>query len=126
MAAIYLKKHVDDAGTEYISASDIFETMDEMDDKTQQIFQFLDLVERMLNYFVYNSSTAFGNPDLALAEGRVNGYCMAKGWTWTEKDGIICVKKGYRTLFLIEKPAIPEHERSNRRDIRETLDELGV
>ena len=55
---MYLKKHIED-DMEYISASDIFEFMNEEDRKTQEIFAFLSLVEKELNYFNFNTSTAF-------------------------------------------------------------------
>lgn len=122
---IYLKKHRDEAGVEYIQASDIFETMDEFDPKAQKAFEFLLLVEAELNYFVNNTSTAFGNPDLARAEGKVTGYCMAKGWEWTERNGEVRIMKGNRTLFRIEKPALSRHEIENRKDIARLRDELG-
>lgn len=125
MAVIHLKKHRDEDGTEYIWASDVFEVMGEFDPKAQKAFEFLLLVEKVLNYFANHTSTAFGNPDLANAEGRVAGYCMAKGWVWEERDGEVRITKGKRTLFRIEKPALPQHEIENRRDIARTRAELG-
>lgn len=122
---IHLKKHRDEDGTEYIWATDIFGMMDEFDPKAQRAFEFLLLVERVLNYFQNNTSTAFGNPDLARAEGKVAGYCMAKGWEWDERDGEVYITKGKRILFRIEKPAIPSREIENRRDISRIRDELG-
>lgn len=104
---ICLKKHVNDDGIEYISAVDIFKDLDENNSKAQRIYQFLALVEDELNYYVDRNCTAYGDPDLARAEGKVIGYCMAKGWNLEEQNGEIRVSKGKRTLFIIEKPDIP-------------------
>ena len=122
---IHLKKHRDEDGSEYIWASDIFGMMDEFDPKAQKAFEFLLLVEKVLNYFQNNTSTAFGNPDLALAEGKVAGYCMAKGWEWMERDGEVRIMKGDRTLFRIEKPALSRHEIENRKEVARLRNELG-
>ena len=48
---MYLKKHIED-DMEYISASDIFEFMNEEDRKTQEIFAFLS-IEFNAEYTVY-------------------------------------------------------------------------
>lgn len=126
MAIIKIKKHVDDAGIEYICASDVLAYGNEFDDKIQKAYEFLMLVEKELNYFCNNTSTAFGNPDLARAEGKVTGYCMAKGWDWEEANGIIRIKKGYRTLFVIERPAIPSAERERRIEMNKELRDMGL
>lgn len=122
---MYLRKHRD-GDIEYISASDVFRYMNEMDSKTQEVFSFLYIIEQYLNYFNNNSSTAFGNPDLARLEGKIAGYCMAKHWTIEENREFLIIKSGKRNKFIIEKPAIPKSEINNRRDIRNTLNNLGL
>lgn len=121
---MYLKKHFD-GDLEYISASDILRFMSEEDPKTRELYAFLYLVEQELNYFNYNTSTAFGNPDLTRIEGMVAGYCMAKGWTIEDTERYRVIKSGKRTKFVIERPKIPRHELDNRRDIRITRQKLG-
>ena len=123
---VYLKKHVDEDGNEYIWASDIFETMGEFEPKAQEAYQFLTLVERKLNYFTLNSATAFGNPEYNGYDGMVVGYCMAKGWDWDERNGEVWVRKGNRTLFRIEVPGLSEAERENRREIAELRTAMGM
>ena len=122
---MYLKKHIED-DMEYISASDIFEFMNEEDRKTQEIFAFLSLVEKELNYFNFNTSTAFGNPDLEGIKGMVRGYCMAKNWDIVENKNFFIVKSGNRKKFIIEKPAISKCEIENRKDISEIFQTLGL
>ena len=121
---MYLKKHIED-DMEYISASDIFEFMNEEDRKTQEIFAFLSLVEKELNYFNFNTSTAFGNPDLEGIKGMVRGYCMAKNWDIVENKNFFIVKSGNRKKFIIEKPSISKCEIENRNDISEIFQTLG-
>ena len=121
---MYLKKHYD-GDIEYISASDIFQFMNEEDTKTQELFAFLYFVEKELNYFNTNSSTAFGNPDLEYIKGVVRGYCMAKGWIIEESSDLFIIKSGERKKFVIEKPRISKSEIENRKDIRETLRDFG-
>lgn len=122
----YIRKHRYDDGTEYIDAGDVLDMGFEDDPKIQAAFNFLALVEAELNYYVCNTSTAFGNPDLSYARGKVVGYCIAKGWDWTEKNGIITIRKGKRTLYKIEKPEIPEAEIQKRKDISQTFKEMGL
>ena len=122
---MYLRKHRD-GDIEYISASDVFRYMNEMDSKTQEVFSFLYIIEQYLNYFNNNSSTAFGNPDLARLESKIAGYCMAKHWTVEENREFLIIKSGKRNKFIIEKPAVPKSEINNRRDIRNTLNNLGL
>lgn len=121
---MYLKKHRD-GDIEYVSASDIFKVMNELDPKAQDIFSFLYLVEQYLNYFNTNTSTAFGNPDLARLEGKISGYCMAKGWTIHEDKDFFIIKSGKRNKFIIERPAISKSELNNRREMRQMLKNLG-
>lgn len=122
---IYLKKHFD-GDIEYISASDIFQIMNEEESKTQEVFAFLYLVEQCLNYFNSNTSTAFGNPDLARLEGKIAGYCMAKNWIIDENSEIMTIKAGNRTKFIIEKPCINKSELNNRKELRELMSEFGL
>ena len=121
---IYLKNH-HDGDLEYINANDIFRNHPEEDPKTLEIYGFLSLLEKELNYFNNNNSTAFGNPDLSYVQGQINGYCMAKGWIIHKTKEHLIVCSGNRKKFVIERPKIPQSEIENRRDIRRNLKDLG-
>lgn len=130
--ALYIKKYVDQIrGVEYIRAEDIFENRNEEDPKIQYLYMFLSIVEKELNYYCNNSSTAFGNPDLAKYQGQVRGWLMAKQWDWDEKQlpdksELISIRsRSGRLIMQIEKPALPRHEIERRREISKDLDALG-
>lgn len=130
--AFYIKKYVDQIrGVEYIRAEDIFENRNEEDPKIQYLYMFLSIVEKELNYYCNNSSTAFGNPDLAKYQGQVRGWLMAKQWDWDEKQlpdksELISIRsRSGRLIMQIEKPALPRHEIERRREISKDLDALG-
>lgn len=130
--AFYIKKYVDQTrGVEYIRAEDIFENRNEEDPKIQYLYMFLSVVEKELNYYCNNSSTAFGNPDLAKYQGQVRGWLMAKQWDWDEKtlpdkSELISIRsRSGRLIMQIEKPALPRHEIERRREISKDLDALG-
>ena len=122
---IHLKKHCD-GNAEFVNAADVFDVIGHTAPKAEETFAFLLLVEKVLNYFSSgNVSTAFGNPDLARAEGTLTGYCMAKSWDMDEKDGCLVIRKGKRTLFRIEKPGLPCWEKENRKEIADLRREMG-
>lgn len=124
---IRLNKHLSSDGTyEYISASDIFKTMDENDLKARKAYEFLHLIEQELNYFNKHTSTAFGNPDLSYIHGMVQGYCTAKDWTYSTKDNEIRIKKGRKFLFVIERPCIPSWELDARRELAAAYKSIGL
>lgn len=130
--AFYIKKYVDqNRDVEYIRAEDIFENRNEEDPKIQYLYMFLSIVEKELNYYCNNSSTAFGNPDLAKYQGQVRGWLMAKQWDWDEKQlpdksELISIRsRSGRLIMQIEKPALPRHEIERRREISKDLDALG-
>lgn len=106
MNAIRLRKHCDSDGAEYVRAADVYEFLDENSPDAQEIYGFLALVEAELNYFNNRTQTAYGSPSLDRYEGRVEGYCMAKGWEQEELHDEIRISKGKKLLFLIEKPTI--------------------
>ena len=128
----YIKKYVDqNRGVEYIRAEDILEDRNEDDPTLQYLYMFLSIVEKELNYYCHNNSTAFGNPDLAKYQGQVRGWLMAKQWDWEEKmlpdksELILIRNKSGRIIMRIEKPALPKHEIDRRREIAKDLDALG-
>ena len=128
----YIKKYVDEnRGVDYIRAEDIFDNRNEEDPKIQYVYMFLSIVEKELNYYCNNSSTAFGNPDLAKYQGQVRGWLMAKQWDWEEKtlpdksELILIRSRSGRIIMKIEKPALPKHEIERRREISKDLDALG-
>ena len=105
MNAIRLRKHRDADGKEYICAADIFAALDENRPSTQEIYGFLALVEAELNYHNTRDLTSYGSPGLERYMGRVEGYCMAKGWVQEETAEEVHILSGKRVLFVIEKPA---------------------
>ena len=127
----YIKKYKDPyRDVEYINAEDIFENQNEMDPKIQYMYMFLSMIADELNYYVHNSSTAFGNPDLAMFRGKIKGFLAAKQWSWDEskkKDGTTLISirsKSGRLIMQIERPDIPESEFERRRQISKDLDAL--
>ena len=119
----YIKKHID-GDIEYIDASDIYKYFTFVDEKVENLFAFLYLIEQDLNYFNTNTSTAFGNPDLARIQGKIAGYCMAKGWDIEETTEHLIIKSGSRVKFKVERPKLPSGELENRREINRLLNNL--
>lgn len=136
---IYIKKYYDEeTDTEYISAEDIFNFLDENTEQGQHFYQFLCYVAQEFNYFNHNSSTAFGNPDLERIHGIVLGWCLGKKWQWEEKQ----TKNGKavyiyannrkditehgRLIMKIDKPKTPQTEIENRKDIAKTRAAFGL
>lgn len=113
---MHLRKHKD-GDIEFISASDIFNGMNEFDPKVQEMYAFLFLNERELNYFNKNRTNASGNPDLAHIRGMISGYCLAKGWVIQDTPDFRYIKSGSRNKFIIEKPKIPQEELDNRKSL---------
>jgi hypothetical protein len=82
-------------------------------------------VKPVVEYFNFNSSTAFGNPDLARMEGKLIGYCLGKGWNFEEdSEGILITSAKGRKLYYIEKPCTPQQELEKRKDIDKMWGEL--
>lgn len=116
---------------EYIVPEDIFEYGKEEDTHLQYLYMFLCVVAKELNYYNYNTSTSFGNPDLEFYRGQIRGWMQAKQWEWNEvKKGdeiIIYVKNtSNRTIFKIEKPRIPKAEFERRKEIARDLEAFGL
>jgi hypothetical protein len=63
----------------------------EEDQKLQHLYMFASMLEKELNYFNMNSSTAFGNPDFSFYQGQVRGWLAAKQWECEErkKDSLL-------------------------------------
>ena len=132
MSSIYIQKYRDEnRDVEYICAEDILEGRNEENPRVQHLYMFLSIVEKELNYYCNNTSTAFGNPDLAKYQGQVRGWLMAKQWDWEEKQlpdksELISIRsKSGRLIMQIEKPTLPRHEVDRRREIAKDLDALG-
>lgn len=113
---IHLKKHRNTDGEEYICAADVFEVLDENRPSTQEIYGFLALVEAELNYQITRDLTSYGSPSLERYIGRVEGYCMAKGWEQEDLHEELRISRGKQLLFLIEKP-LPK-EKADGKDVR--------
>lgn len=101
---IHLKKHQNADGEEYICAADVLEVLDENRPSTQEILAFLSLVEAELNYYVTRDLTSYGSPSLERYIGRVEGYCIAKGWDQDDLREELRISRGKKLLFVIEKP----------------------
>ena len=126
MITIHKIKDEDD-GLEYIDTTEVFEYegYSEFSDKGQQAYFFLEtFVRPILHYYHNNTSTAFGNPDLARYEGMLTGYCIGKGWDIDETRDYMLITKGKRKLYYIEKPCLPDTEIDKRKDIRRTLSDI--
>lgn len=128
-----IKKHIDEENDiEYIDALDIFEYGKEYDDKIQDAYAFLRIVEDWFNYFNNNRSTAFGNPDLERTIGMFRGYCLAKKWETNEttnNDGSKTMRiQTYtgRCVYEIDIPKTPQGELDRRKDIRKDREALGL
>lgn len=116
MKAIHLKKRRNADGEEYISAADVLEVLDENRPSTQEALGFLSLVEAELNYHITRDLTSYGAPTLERYIGRVEGYCMAKGWDYEETASEVHILSGKRVLFVIEKPAIDKDVKEKGQD----------
>lgn len=113
---IHLKKHRNADGEEYICAADVLTVLNENRPSTQEILGFLSLVEAELNYHVTRDLTSYGAPTLERYEGRVEGYCMAKGWDQEDLHEELRISRGKKLLFLIEKP-LPR-KKNDGKDVR--------
>ncbi len=129
---IYLKKYIDDdCDIEYIRAEDVLEYGNEEDQQLQHLYMFASMLEKELNYFNMNSSTAFGNPDFSFYQGQVRGWLAAMQWECEERttdNGILLVYKTQkgRTVMKVEKPKIPEAEKRHRKQLAKDMEAFGL
>ena len=124
---IYISKHKEeDSDTECINVDDISKYYKSYDEKYHEAYFFIDgIVKPVVEYFNFNSSTAFGNPDLARMEGKLIGYCLGKGWIFEENsERILITSQKGRKLYYIEKPCTPQQELEKRKDIDKMWGEL--
>lgn len=126
MKTIRIRKY-QDGQLEYIDPTDIFMYYPEGSEKGQYFYNFLIEVQKYVEYFNWNSSTAFGNPDHARFEGVVFGWCLGAQWQFDETEDELKISSlAGKTLMIIEKPKIPDAEKENRKDISEMWDELLI
>lgn len=80
------------------------------------------------NYFQENTPTAFGSPAYRELSGIVWGYLQAMDAYENEEYGRIVIRKSTsnRKLLVIDKVELPASYHESRREIRETLAELGL
>lgn len=125
---ITIHKTADEDGVEWIDTTEVFRYngYGEFTKKGQEAYFFLEtFVRPVVHYFNVNTSTAFGNPDLSRMEGRLEGYCIGKGWDLDEtSERILITSNGGRKLYYIEKPCLTPDEIDKRKDIRRTLNEM--
>lgn len=92
--------------------------------KLMMIYQALEKVE---NYFQFNSPTAFGNPDHRYMEGYLAGVTQGFGWEVDETEkGWIVIRAGRKKLLRVQRPQKPETYKDELKDIRETLRAFGL
>lgn len=123
MKTMYFHKH-DDGETEYIDSYDIYQYLKEYDNNFEWYYSFVLKMAEYLNYFQNNTSTAFGNPDLAKLEGIVYGWCCGAGWEMDTNEDTITIYKGKRKLFVFDRPALPQVEINKRKEIDQMWSEV--
>ena len=97
----YFKKTVDDAGNEWVDPQDIFQYVDEGSTFFNKWYLFITKWCDVLNYYNMNTSTAYGNPDLANMQGFCSGYLAALGcYCWDSNE--ICYIKDRRDRTIMK------------------------
>lgn len=92
--------------------------------KLMLIYQAIEKVE---NYYQFNSPTAFGNPDHRYDEGVLVGLLQGFDWVLTDdKNGWINITAGRELALWVQRPKKPETYRNELKDIRETLSAFGL
>lgn len=127
LVPFHLGKHESEDGqTEYVAAMDIFLSWSNCDSRVRKAYEFLSMVENQLNYFndPNNTSRAEGNPEYAHIQGMVTGYLIAKGWEWHEDEEEIHVTNQRRTIFVIQKPKIPQWKKERRQEVAALMGQM--
>lgn len=127
MKKIYLKKTKNENGIEWVNANQVWDQgFSEYDYNFMRHYIFINKLCELLNYFVANRSTAFGNPDYTLLEGFIKGYCCANNWSWYDIDNKVVIKSGKRYVVEAEKPNIPQAEIEAKKSINKLLADFGL
>lgn len=84
-------------------------------------------VEKVENYYQFNSPTAFGNPDHRYEEGLLVGLLQGIGWTLNDdKKGWVNIYAGRELVLRVQKPKKPDSYKEELKDLRETLSAFGL
>lgn len=126
MKTPYFKKTTDDAGNEWVDPQDIFQYVDEGSTFFNKWYLFITKWCDVLNYYNMNTSTAYGNPDLANMQGFCSGYLAALGcYCWESNEEICYIKdRRNRTIMKFDVPKISRMERENRKKIDELWENI--
>ena len=76
------------------------------------------------NYYQYNDPTAFGNPDYERLDGTVYGLMLGFDLDISTVDGYIIVRKGSKTIMMIQKPDKPDWYYDKKKDAIETWNKV--
>jgi hypothetical protein len=89
MVVIKYDLHQDGNGIKSHEFSDIWDVPEIKEYEDWFIIRFCQTLIELVDYFVVNTSTDFGNPDYNHLDGWVHGVCFAKGWTidYVKKNG---------------------------------------
>lgn len=72
--------HVDGNGIKMHEFNDIWDCAGIEEFEDWFIVRFCQTLIELVDYFVVNTSTDFGNPDYNHLDGWIHGVCFAKGW----------------------------------------------
>ena len=125
MKTPHFKKVTDDVGNEWLSASDIFEYVEELSPFFIKWYAFITKECDLLNYFNNHTSTAYGNPDYMYLKGVCAGWLAGRECWEDDRDGILYIKnKSNKTIMKFDIPKISDFERENRKELTELYDSL--
>ena len=112
-------------GIEYlpdITNTEIFDEWEKSENKEIRLIAGLykALSERE-NYFQNNTPTAFGNPEYSLLCGIVSGFLQGSELEMDEDDNHFIVKRGKKTVLIVDKIKRCSGYYEAKKEIAETL-----
>lgn len=122
---------VDDVGNEYLPNFEDTELWDRNMDLTrtkrqEQLVLLYNAIQKMENYWYFNTPTAFGNSEQSMNIGFVKGMIAGLGWNYSEVNNEIIVKSGKRIVLKIQKPKKSKTYFETSRENADLMRNLGL
>lgn len=76
------------------------------------------------NYYQFNTSTAFGDPEYARYTGIVCGILQATGWEESKTKDSIIVKNGSEKILVMDRIKKSESYKEEQKEIAEMLQNI--
>ena len=129
MKCIYVKRVNLEQGVDICPAPEELDWFNEWNTTQSylRVLQIYSAVSDCYNYFQYNSSTAFGNPDYSYKLGYMCGILSGYSCNSEEIDNKLYVRTNNgKTILIVELPIKRDRYFSEIKDINKTLRSLGL